>query len=213
MVKTTFFRAEVNVGASNDNKISENKIRKISKFYCHGIPKKNSVLGPFSVNFPLPNPLQNANFVNIVVSASLIMGSFYMGSWHICPFLREFGTVISRGLPFPRRFAKTFCKPIKKLPSKVLEFCQGCRNGRFGKRSFCPLPKTGGFDENWRKFRYCILPTKTRDFAPRTPEIDENDENGGCHPSKMTVCQKHRFRHPDFGPFWSSTLSSSHSLR
>ena len=29
---------------------------------------------------------------------------------------------------------------------------QGCRNGRFGKRSFCPLPKTGGFDENWRKF-------------------------------------------------------------
>ena len=29
---------------------------------------------------------------------------------------------------------------------------QGCRNGRFGKRSFCPVPKTGGFDENWRKF-------------------------------------------------------------
>ena len=57
--------------------------------------------------------------------------------------------------------------------------------------------KTGGFDENWRKFRYCILPTKTRDFAPRTPEIDENDENGGCHPSKMTVCQKHRFDNPE----------------
>ena len=31
------------------------------------------------------------------------------------------------------------------------------------------------------------------DFAPQTPEIDENDENGGCHPDKMTVCQKHRF--------------------
>ena len=75
---------------------------------------------------------------------------------------------------------------------------QGCRNGRFGKRSFCPLPKTGGFDENWRKFWYCILPTKTRDFAPQTPEIDENDENGGCHPSKMTVCQKHRFDNPEY---------------
>ena len=30
-------------------------------------------------------------------------------------------------------------------------FGQGCRNGRFGKRLFCPLPKTGGFDENRRK--------------------------------------------------------------
>ena len=31
-------------------------------------------------------------------------------------------------------------------------FFQGCRNSRFGKRSFCPLPKTRGFDENLRKF-------------------------------------------------------------
>ena len=36
-------------------------------------PRKNSVLGQFSVTFPLPNPLQNANFINIVVSASLIL--------------------------------------------------------------------------------------------------------------------------------------------
>ena len=28
---------------------------------------------------------------------------------------------------------------------------QGCENGVFGKRCFCPLPKTGGFDEKWRK--------------------------------------------------------------
>ena len=40
------------------------------------------------------------------------------------------------------------------------------------------------------------LPTKTRDFAPPTPEIDENDENGGCYPDKMAVCQKHRFDNP-----------------
>ena len=61
---------------------------------------------------------------------------------------------------------------------------QGCRNGRFGKRPFCPPPKTGGFDENWRKFSHCILPTKTRDFAPRTPETDENDELAGVTPAK-----------------------------
>ena len=28
---------------------------------------------------------------------------------------------------------------------------QGCEDGVFGKRYFCPLPKTGGFDEKWRK--------------------------------------------------------------
>ena len=39
--------------------------------------------------------------------------------------------------------------------------------------------------------------TKARDFAPRPRKIDENDENGGCHPGKVTVCQKHRFDNPD----------------
>ena len=42
-----------------------------------------------------------------------------------------------------------------------------------------------------------ILPIKTRGFAPHTPDIDENNENGGCHSSKTSVRQKHRFRHPD----------------
>ena len=39
--------------------------------------KKNCVLGQFSVNFPLPNPLQNANFINIVVSASMISKRYF----------------------------------------------------------------------------------------------------------------------------------------
>ena len=51
------------------------------------------------------------------------------------------------GLP---RCSKSFCQ--KSSCVLFVLFCQGCRNGRFGKRSFCPLPKTGGFDENWRKF-------------------------------------------------------------
>ena len=42
-----------------------------------------------------------------------------------------------------------------------------------------------------------ILPTKARGCAPQSPETDENDENGGCPSDKTTVCQKHRFRHPD----------------
>ena len=73
---------------------------------------------------------------------------------------------------------------------------QGCRNGRFVKRSFCPLPKTGGFDENRRNSDSAFYPQK-QGFCSSGPEIDENDENGGCHPSKMTVCQKHRFNNLD----------------
>ena len=42
-----------------------------------------------------------------------------------------------------------------------------------------------------------ILPTKTRGCAPRSPEADENNKNGGCPSDKTTVCQKHCFRHPE----------------
>ena len=43
-------------------------------------------------------------------------------------------------------------------PSKTTS--QGCENGVFGKRCFCPLPKTGGFDEKWRKWRFTFYPQK-----------------------------------------------------
>ena len=29
---------------------------------------------------------------------------------------------------------------------------------------------------------------KAKGFASQTPETDENDETGGCHSSKTTVC-------------------------
>ena len=48
------------------------KFPKFPHFIVIEFPRKNSVLGKkIPVNFPLPNPLQNANFINIVVSASL----------------------------------------------------------------------------------------------------------------------------------------------
>ena len=37
---------------------------------------------------------------------------------------------------------------------------QGCENGVFGKRCFCPLPKTGDFDEKWRKLQFTFYPQK-----------------------------------------------------
>ena len=51
---------------------------------------------------------------------------------------------------------------------------------------------------------------KTRGFAPQTPEIDENDKNGGCHLGKMTVYQKHRLATAIDVPPWS-LLSSMYS--
>ena len=47
------------------------KFAKFPNLIVKEFPRKNSVFGQFSVNFPLPNPLQNANFINIVVSAFL----------------------------------------------------------------------------------------------------------------------------------------------
>ena len=38
---------------------------------------------------------------------------------------------------------------------------------------------------------------KNKGLWSSEPETDENDENGGCPSDKTTVCQKHRFRHPD----------------
>ena len=57
----------------------------------------------------------------------------------------------------------------------------------------------------WRKLGYCVLPTKTKEFAPQAPDIDENDENGRCHPDKVTFCQKHCFDNPE-----KSTFSGTH---
>ena len=60
------------VGASQmTTKFLTIKFAKFPNFIVMELPRKNSVFGKFSVNFPLPNPLQNVNFINIVVSASL----------------------------------------------------------------------------------------------------------------------------------------------
>ena len=48
------------------------KFAKFPNFIVMEFPRKNSILGQFSVTLPLSNTLQNANFINIVVSASLL---------------------------------------------------------------------------------------------------------------------------------------------
>ena len=48
-------------------KFLRRKFAKFPDFIVMEFPREGSVLGQFSVNFPLPNPLPNANFINIVV--------------------------------------------------------------------------------------------------------------------------------------------------
>ena len=73
---------------------------------------------------------------------------------------------------------------------------QGCRNGRLENGVFVPcqilvvLTKVGEDSDS-------AFDPQNQGFAPQTPEIDDNDKNGGCHPRKMTVCQKHRFDSPN----------------
>ena len=62
-------------------------------------------------------------------------------------------------------------------------------NGRF-----VPCRKQVVFTKIGENSDSAFCPQKQGIFAPKP---DENDENGGCHPSKMTVCQKHRFDNPD----------------
>ena len=60
------------IGASQmTTKFLTREFAKFPNLIVMEFPSKNSVWGQFSVKFPLPNPLQNANFINIVVSASL----------------------------------------------------------------------------------------------------------------------------------------------
>ena len=49
---------------------------KFPNFIVMEFPRNKQRFGQFSVNFPLPNPLQNANFINIVLSVSLKMLEF-----------------------------------------------------------------------------------------------------------------------------------------
>ena len=70
---------------------------------------------------------------------------------------------------------------------------RGCRNGRFGNGVFVLCREKVVLTKIGENSDSAFYPQTTRDFAPQTPAIDENDKNGGCHPGKMTVCQKHRY--------------------
>ena len=70
----------------------------------------------------------------------------------------------------------------------------GLSKRSFWKTVFLSPAENRWFWRKMGKFWYYILTSKRRDFAPQTPE---NNENGECHPGKMTVCQKHHFDNLD----------------
>ena len=61
-----------NIGASQmTTKFLTIKFANFQFLLSWNLPGKIGFLGAFSVNFPLPSPLQNANFTNIVILASV----------------------------------------------------------------------------------------------------------------------------------------------
>ena len=65
----------------NDNKISDNKIRKISKFYCHEISQEKQRFGQFSINFPLPQTPSKTQIL-LILSFRRLWFSSYMTVVH-----------------------------------------------------------------------------------------------------------------------------------
>ena len=116
----------------NDNKISDNKIRIISKFLLSwNFPGKTAFLDNFPQIFPLPNPLQNAkNIINIVVSASLSGWGFSKVPEHLrdgpgftAPLPKDMVPLTACGIPL-------LPLPHTRLKSPTLT--RKVRNGRGG---------------------------------------------------------------------------------
>ena len=69
---------------------------------------------------------------------------------------------------------------------------RGCRNGRFRKRCFCPLPKTGSLTKIGEESDIAFYP-QNKGFCSSNPG---NRRMAGV--AKMSVCQKHRFDNPEW---------------
>ena len=105
----------------------------------------------------------------------------------------------------PHFVADTSCENPLLADEFVCQFSgSGLRKRCFWKTVFLPPTENRWFWGKMAKMTVYILPTKTRGCAPRSPETDENDENGGCPSDKTRVCQKQGFRHPDW---WSRSFA------
>ena len=85
---------------------------------------------------------------------------------------------------------------------RVIPALQGCRNGRFGKRSFCPLPKTRGFDENWRNSDIAFYLQKQGSLLLKPRKSTKMTKLAGVTPTKWP-----------FAPFAKSTVLTTLSFR
>ena len=85
----------------------------------------------------------------------------------------------SRKRPFCLRYPQICLNPHLLNPH-----FQGCENGVFGKWCFCPLPKTGGFDEKWRKSRFTFHPQKQAVLLLRPRKPTKMTKMGGVTQAK-----------------------------
>ena len=116
--------------------------------FCSGKKKahKHIIVGPVALG-TTPGMSQGQTLVFSLFYTMEV--SLYLGQTQFVP-----GTISGT-----KGGTKSWC--VKSLCAFFARcLCQGCENGVFGKRCFCPLPKTGGFDEKWRKWRFTFYPQK-----------------------------------------------------
>ena len=93
------------------------------------------------------------------------------------------------------------------VPSALRE---GCENGVFGKRCFCPLPKTGGFDEKWRKWRFTFYPQKQGVALLRARKPTKMTKMAGVPQAKPGFAKNRVFATLTF--FCQTSTTSLHKL-
>ena len=85
---------------------------------------------------------------------------------------------------------------------------QGCESGVFRKRCFCPLPKTGGFDEKWRKWRFTVYPQKPGVLLLRPRKPTKMTNMAGVIQAKPPFDKNTVFATPTFRILCNYSLNS-----
>ena len=112
------------------------KFAKFPNVIVMEFPRKNSVLGQFSVIFPLPNPLQNANFINIVVSASLIREECAGTPMYVCVCARVCVCFCSPGASRALKRVRISCSRDANDHPKIADFHVCANRDIFLRRAF-----------------------------------------------------------------------------
>ena len=99
------------------------------------------------------------------------------------------------------------CTYVKLVRFVLFGVSQGCENGVFGKRCFCLLPKTRGFDEKWRKWRFTFYPQKQGVVLLRARKPTKMTKMAGVPPTRPGFTKNRVFATLSFFPSFTVLLA------